>query len=87
MIDQVEYELNKEFIENGIKLSDSLEIDEIAAAEILYYSSLNEFEKIGATFLDSANAAYYTRRGFILQITSYYLCSTSSFSNLSPEDP
>lgn len=70
------YKVNKAFIENSIKLSDSLNIDELIAAEILYFASYNQVDTLGTSYLDSAIAAYYTRRDYILQIVCYYLCSS-----------
>ncbi|ODV83249.1 hypothetical protein CANARDRAFT_9823 [[Candida] arabinofermentans NRRL YB-2248] len=78
--DGMEYELNQEFILAAIKTSDELNLDELASAEILYYASSNELQQVGTTLIDSAKAAYSTRRQFILQIVAYYLCTSSNTS-------
>lgn len=71
------YKVNKTFIENSITLSDQLNIDEIFAAETLFYATSNEKKVLGTSFIDSAMASYYTRRDYIVQIISYYLCSSN----------
>lgn len=80
------FKVNSSFIENAIKLSDSLNIDEMIAAEILYFSSSNELNTLGTSYLDSAIAAYYNRRDFILQIVCYYLCSDDNDENVEFEN-
>lgn len=70
------YKVNQAFVENAVQLADSLNIDELIAAEILYYASSNERNSLGTSYLDSAIVAYYTRRDYILQIITYYLCSS-----------
>lgn len=71
------YNLNQPFIEGCLKLSDELQIDEVIAAEIFYFSSSNEFSNSGTSYLDTAVAAYYNIRDFILKIVSFYLCSSN----------
>lgn len=72
------YKVNKGFIENTIRLSDQLNIDELIAAEVLFFASSNELNILGTSYLDSALAAYYNRRATILQIVSFYLCSKNA---------
>lgn len=76
------FKINESFIENSIILADSLNIDEMIAAEILYFASTNELNILGTSYLDSAIAAYYNRRDYILQIVSYYLCSGNNENNI-----
>lgn len=75
--DGLDYKVNQAFIESSLQLSDILNIDELIAAEVLFHASSNERNSLGTSYLDSAIAAYYNRRDYILQIVSYYLCSTS----------
>ena len=72
------FKVNKCFIEDTIRLSDQLNIDEIVAAELFYHSSQAELNTLGTSYLDSAIAAYYNRRNYILQIVSFYLCSSTA---------
>ena len=74
------FQVNQTFIENVINLSDLLNIDELIAAEIFYYATQNELKNLGTSYLDSAIAAYYSRRDYILQIVSYYLCFSNSIN-------
>ncbi|KAG7928069.1 hypothetical protein KL925_001369 [Ogataea polymorpha] len=76
--DGIEYQLNETFVVNANKLADELNLDELAAAELLYFASQNEQKYSGTSALDSAKAAYHTRRQYILQIVTYYLCKSSS---------
>ncbi|KAG7831105.1 hypothetical protein KL920_001696 [Ogataea angusta] len=76
--DGVDYQLNETFVMDASKLADELNLEELAAAELLYYACQNEQKSSGISALDSAKAAYYARRQYILQIVTYYLCRSSS---------
>ncbi|QPG74145.1 hypothetical protein FOA43_001469 [Brettanomyces nanus] len=80
-VDGSEYELNDEFSTAVARLSDELDLDEIAAAETLYYAAEGDSGRLGVAFLDLVRAAYHTRRLYILQIVAYYVCMTSSNSS------
>ncbi|GAV29407.1 hypothetical protein PMKS-002907 [Pichia membranifaciens] len=75
--DGLAYKVNQAFIESSLQLADVLNIDELIAAEVLFHASSNELNSLGTSYLDSAIAAYYNIRDYILQIVSYYLCSTA----------
>jgi nuclear pore complex protein Nup205 len=77
------YKVNKAFIENSIIISDQLNIDELIAAELLYFASSNEQINLSTSILDAAIAAYYNRKNYILQILSYYLCLNDENENKS----
>ncbi|ONH65670.1 hypothetical protein BON22_4453 [Cyberlindnera fabianii] len=64
--DGLEYELNDSFKFSAATLSDELNLDEVAAAEIL-----SSAEGSGNALLDSAKAAHYLRKQHILSIVSY----------------
>jgi nuclear pore complex protein Nup205 len=61
-----EYELNDAFKIQAATLSDDLDVDEIIAAELLFYS-----EGSGSGLIDNAKALYYLRKQTILNIVSY----------------
>ncbi|KAH3665398.1 hypothetical protein OGAPHI_003582 [Ogataea philodendri] len=73
LIDATEYQLNEEFILEVVKLSDELNLDEIASAELLYTSSRNEGNLLGISPSEAAKVAYHSRRQFILQIITFIL--------------
>lgn len=73
-LDGSQFELNDQFKATALKLSDRLNLDEILAAETLFYASQDEPGRLGMQFLDLGLAAYHTRRLYILQIVSYYVC-------------
>jgi len=72
--DGSQFELNDQFKATALKLSDRLNLDELIAAETLFYASKDESGRLGMQFLDLGLAAYHTRRLYILQIVSYYVC-------------
>ncbi|OWB63609.1 hypothetical protein B5S29_g4602 [[Candida] boidinii] len=76
--DGVQYSLNAEFVLAAGSVSDELELDELAAAELLYFGTERESANIGTTPEDSAKIAYYSRRLYILQIVSYLLISNEN---------
>ncbi|KAG7770524.1 hypothetical protein KL931_001346 [Ogataea haglerorum] len=76
--DGIDYQLNEKFVMDTNKLADELNLDELAAAELLYHACQNEQKSSGISALDSAKAAYYARRQYILQIVTYYLCKSAA---------
>lgn len=78
-IDGTEFELNAEFVQSASKLADELDLDEIAAAETLYFA-LQRSGHLGMSAVDVGKASYHNRRFFILQICSYYACLTGEES-------
>ncbi|CDK27407.1 unnamed protein product [Kuraishia capsulata CBS 1993] len=69
--DGLEYELNEEFVLEAIQLAEDLDLDELAAAETLFYAT--ESEQLGVSTADAARAAFYIRRQYILMIVSYFM--------------
>ncbi|KAK6457431.1 nucleoporin Nup186/Nup192/Nup205 [Scheffersomyces xylosifermentans] len=65
-----EYRLNKPFIEIAVLLSTELDLDEIAAAELIFNANNLSFQK-GTNLSDSARLAYYSRFSYILNILGY----------------
>lgn len=76
------YKLNKAFIDDSVQLSTELEIDELDAAELLYHASGGELDSLGTSYLDTAIAAFYNRRDYILQIMAFFLCSKESNNSM-----
>ncbi|GMG21298.1 unnamed protein product [[Candida] boidinii] len=76
--DGVQYSLNSEFVLAAGSVSEELELDELAASELLYFGTERESANIGTAPEDSAKIAYYSRRLYILQIVSYLLISNEN---------
>lgn len=69
------FKVNKYFIENAIQVADQLNLDEINAAELLYFATSKEQNELGTSYIESAIAAFFNRSILLLQIVSYYFCS------------
>lgn len=73
-----ECEINDEFAAATLKLSDKLDLDEVAAAETLYYATKSNTARLDVAFVDLGVAAYHTRRLYILQCVAYLLCDSDA---------
>ncbi|EGV60599.1 hypothetical protein CANTEDRAFT_111367 [Yamadazyma tenuis ATCC 10573] len=78
--------LNDMFVENAIFLSKELGLNELATAEVLFYSSRDGIDN-GASFIDQGRSAFFKRYQYILNILGYLITSrqlhllTSDFNN------
>ncbi|CAK7895463.1 nucleoporin Nup192p [[Candida] anglica] len=75
------FKLNSEFMEAATILSSDLDLDVIAAAELLHHARSTESFHTGIDLLDSAKCAFYTRFQYILNIAGF-LISTGQVEEL-----
>ncbi|CAI5755517.1 unnamed protein product [Candida verbasci] len=67
-----EVKLNQPFIELATILSTELNLEELACAELIYYSNGISYNK-GTSLVDSARLNYYSRFEYILNILGYLI--------------
>lgn len=67
-----EVELNQAFLEVSTLLSNEFDLDQLNAAELLYYAGDITYKK-GTSIGDSARLSYYLRANYILNILGYLI--------------
>ncbi|RCK62371.1 hypothetical protein Cantr_08784 [Candida viswanathii] len=67
-----EVELNQAFLEVTTLLSNEFDLDQLNAAELLYYAGDISYKK-GTSIADSARLSYYLRANYILNILGYFI--------------
>lgn len=69
------FRLNEHFIESSMKLSNELDLNELATAELLYHANSNTNN--GLDFLDNGRSSFLKRFEYILNILGHLITSNS----------
>lgn len=66
------FQLNAQFIEGSVLLSNELGLNELVCLEVLYYANQDSVED-GISFVDSGKQAFFKRYQYILNILGYLI--------------